>query len=563
MLEEGRISPALANAALERHRMSGDRFEEALIDCGLPESMLLRHLAEMFNTRFISTKTLSGALVPRGALSRLPRRLAERYQVVPLRFGEDDVLTVVATEPANPQLLENVRVAAGARLVTGLVARPAAISAAIAKLYGGDNEAFSRVLGQEDAEQAARENTVRDGVAMDPMGMSMGGGGMGNGGSSVGGAQSADDLPLQLDTSAFDSPSFDSPEYADTDASPAFANGNGFDAGAGAFDRGVGYDTSGSFDQRSFDRGGFEQGSFEQGSFDQGSGFDPGSGFESTFQSAPFDAPQQAPERDVPAQSYEAAMGYEPPATPLPEPIEPSAPRASNGAATWVPSSDPTPELDAGIARARSLALGDASKLAESLMIIHERTRGSLKSHSVRVARLSYSLCRQLDLSEAQAAQAWAIGLFHDLGKSQQNHLTALNVWQLADYEVTARAQFKNPSRLLKNADVPETVLTAILHMYERFDGKGFPDGLSDEAIPFQSRVVALCDSVADLTLNPANTLGRIVSPLEACNHIRAQTPKVFDPTLLAHFSRLLVERKLDGAFLSDQSVHGIEKLLG
>jgi len=53
------------------------------------------------------------------------------------------------------------------------------------------------------------------------------------------------------------------------------------------------------------------------------------------------------------------------------------------------------------------------------------------------------------------------------------------------------------------------------------------------------------------------------VSPLEACNHIRAQTPKVFDPTLLAHFSRLLVERKLDGAFLSDQSVHGIEKLLG
>ena len=230
---------------------------------------------------------------------------------------------------------------------------------------------------------------------------------------------------------------------------------------------------------------------------------------------------------------------------------------------SWVPSSDPDPELDAGVARARSSALGDASKLAESLMIIHERTRGSLKSHSVRVARLSYSLCRQLDLSEAQAAQAWAIGLFHDLGKSQQNHLTAMNVWQLEDYEVTARAQYKNPGRLLKNADVPETVLTAILHMYERFDGKGFPDGLADEGIPFQSRIVALCDSVADLTLNPANTFGRIVSPLEACNHIRAQTPRVFDPTLLAHFSRLLVERKLDGAFLSDQSVHGIEKLLG
>lgn len=537
MLEEGRISPALASAALERHRASGDRFEEALIGCGLPESMLLRHLAEMFNTRFISTKTLSGALVPRIALARLPRRLAERYQVVPIRFAADEVLTVVATEPANPQLLENVRVAAGARAVTGLVARPAAISAAIAKLYGGDHEAFARVLSQDDASQpsASREITGRDGSAIDPMN--------GRGAPSPG-----DDIPVQLDTSAFDSPAFenqafDSPafdnqEYADTDASPAFPNG-GYDAGSG-YDSGSG------------------------SGFDAGSGFDSGSGFEATFQSPPFEAPPSRPEHDAPAQSYEAAMGYEAEAPlPRPEPSDPSAARASNGAATWVPSSDPAPELDAGIARARSLALGDASKLAESLMIIHERTRGSLKSHSVRVARLSYSLCRQLDLSEAQAAQAWAIGLFHDLGKSQQNHLTALNVWQLADYEVTARAQFRNPSRLLKNADVPETVLTAILHMYERFDGKGFPDGLSDEAIPFQSRVVALCDSVADLTLNPANTLGRIVSPLEACNHIRAQTPKVFDPTLLAHFSRLLVERKLDGAFLSDQSVHGIEKLLG
>jgi len=56
MLSEGRISPALANAALDRHHSTGDRFEEALLECGLPESMLLRHLAEMFGTRFISTK---------------------------------------------------------------------------------------------------------------------------------------------------------------------------------------------------------------------------------------------------------------------------------------------------------------------------------------------------------------------------------------------------------------------------------------------------------------------------------------------------------------------------
>jgi HD-GYP domain-containing protein (c-di-GMP phosphodiesterase class II) len=439
MLREGRISPALANAALDRHNTAGDRFEEALIECGLPESMLLRHLAEMFGTKFISTKTLQGAVVQRGALSRLSQRLAERYQVVPLRFAEDETLTVVAGDMSNPELLENVRVAAGARQVKGLVARPSAVQAAIAKLYRGDSAAFGRVGRMEDAE-ASRQSTPP------PM-------------------------------------------------APA-------------------------------SRAALEDG----------------------FQEPPMDT--SAFEGPPPSSQMPAALGGNYPAPP------PSS-------TSWLPASEPLPELDESVTRGRSAALGDPSRLAESLMVIHERTRGSLKSHSVRVARLSYSLCRQLDLSESQAAHAWAIGLFHDLGKTQQHHLTALNVWQLRDHEVMARAQYQNPGRLLEKADVPDTVKAAILHMYERFDGIGFPEGLSSEAIPFQSRVLALCDSVADLTLNPGNTLGRIVSPLEACNHIRAQTPKVFDPTLLAHFSRLLVERKLDGAFLSDQSVHGIEKLLG
>lgn len=442
MLGEGRISPALANAALDRHNMSGERFEEALLECGLPESMLLRHLAEMFGTKFISTKTLASASVSRATLQRLSRRLAERYQVVPLRFADDETLTIAYSDPSSAALLENVRVAAGARYVKGLVARPAAIQAAIAKLYGGEVAAF----GQLSREEPPVSRSVPTTHAGDP-------------GAGTLSSFESDPLPeLPVDTSAFDGPS--------------------------------------------------------------------------------------------PSQQLQMDLGGDMAAAP-------SVPQ------NWQPSSDLPPDLDAGSAQFRGSALGDPSRLAECLMVMHERTRGSLKSHSVRVARLSYALCRQLDLSEPQAAHAWAIGLFHDLGKTQQHHLTALNVWQLRDHEATARAQYKNPSRLLKNADVPDTVTAAILHMYERFDGQGFPDSLAGEAIPFQSRVLALCDSIADLTLNPDNTLGRIVSPIEACNHIRAQTPKVFDPTLLAHFSRLLVERRLDGVFLSEQSVHGIEKLLG
>jgi hypothetical protein len=441
----------------------------------------------MFGTKFISTKTLAGASVPRSALQRLSRRLAERYQVVPLRFAEDDTLTIAYCDPSDSSLLENVRVAAGAREVRGLVARPAAILAAIGKLYAGDPSTFNRLGGRSDDAPASRPVPI---TGAEPRPAA-------NPSSQPPSSFESEPLAeLPVDTSAFDGPGYPGDAYASDYAADPY----------------------------------------------------------------PTDAPAEDPAAIDPllAEPFRAGRGIAAPAAP-----PPSSPGALS-TANWLPPSELPPELDAGTAAYRATALGDASRLAECLMVIHERSRGSLKSHSVRVARLSYALCRQLDLSESQAAHAWAIGLFHDLGKTQQHHLTALTVWQLRDHYAAARAQYKNPGRLLKNADVPDTVTTAILHMYERFDGQGFPDAQSGEAIPFQSRVLALCDSIADLTLNPDNTLGRIVSPIEACNHLRAQSPKVFDPTLLAHFSRLVVERKLDGVFLtSEQSMHGIEKLLG
>jgi hypothetical protein len=458
MISEGRISPALAQAALERRAALGERFEEALLECGLPESMLLRHLAEMFRTKFITASTLATATVPKSALSRLTKRHAEQYQVIPVRFDPDDTLTIVTFEPDNSDLLERVRVTAGARQVKALISRPAAVQAAIARLYTGDGGAFSKVLHTQDHPSRPLMDDT-DGMEVEADNRSAA--------RDLRGAPMQLEPDVQLDTSDF--------------------NGAALESGPAA--------------------------------------------------SMPLPAP-------------------------MPPPPAPVASRSSIPASSaW--SSEPPPELDSRAALARAGALGEPSRLVEALMVIQERSRGSLKSHSVRVARLCYQLCIELGLSEPQAGHAWAIGLFHDLGKAVPHHLTALNVWQLADHEAAARAQYQNPMRLLRGADIADTVLTAITHMYERYDGGGFPNGLREEAIPFQARVVALCDSIADLTLNPDNTLGRLVSPLEACSQIRAQTPKVFDPTLLAHFSRLLVERRLDAAFFSEQSVHGIEKLLG
>ena len=197
------------------HKVNPIDFENSEGNLGVANA-LLRHLAEMFNTRFISSKTLSGAAVGRFTLQRLPRRLAERYQVLPIRFAEDDVLTVVATEPANPQLLENVRVAAGARLVNGLVARPAAINAAIAKLYGGDGEPVARLLATDSETSTGPASPAQGNDAF---------------------------ADVQLDTSAFDQP--------------------------GSFDSPIAFDNPSSFEPNAYGSNGYEPNRFEPNVFDQ------------------------------------------------------------------------------------------------------------------------------------------------------------------------------------------------------------------------------------------------------------------------------------------------------
>ena len=55
--------------------------------------------------------------------------------------------------------------------------------------------------------------------------------------------------------------------------------------------------------------------------------------------------------------------------------------------------------------------------------------------------------------------------------------------------------------------------------MYERFDGKGFPDGQAGKDIPLGARILAIGDTYADLTQNPRNPYRKIARrPTRRCD---------------------------------------------
>ncbi len=145
LVAEGLITPEQQEAALNQVQMLGERIEEALLELNaLDEVSLLKYLAALHKTRFVSTEKLSKADIDRFTLDRVPKKLAERDTVFPVLFdAEAGILSVVTPDPDNAPALHEVQLASGAKEVRAFVGRPRAVRAAIAKAYNGDIHAFA------------------------------------------------------------------------------------------------------------------------------------------------------------------------------------------------------------------------------------------------------------------------------------------------------------------------------------------------------------------------------------------------------------------------------------
>jgi response regulator RpfG family c-di-GMP phosphodiesterase len=145
LFSEGRITKAQHEAATALQKRNNVRIEDALIDTdAISEPELLKYLASAYKTRFVSTEKLSRADIDRATIDRVPKKVAERLNVVPVLYdAKTNVLSVVTADPHNVDALDQIQKGAGVREVKALIARPAAIQAAVAKFYRGEPFAFS------------------------------------------------------------------------------------------------------------------------------------------------------------------------------------------------------------------------------------------------------------------------------------------------------------------------------------------------------------------------------------------------------------------------------------
>jgi putative nucleotidyltransferase with HDIG domain len=121
--------------------------------------------------------------------------------------------------------------------------------------------------------------------------------------------------------------------------------------------------------------------------------------------------------------------------------------------------------------------------------------------HTERVAHVALALAIELGFEE-DALRAVQVGaIIHDIGKIGIPDAILLKPGKLSDEEFAEmRRHPEISSYILDELELPEIVKQMARHHHERFDGRGYPDGLSGEEIPLAARILTVADAFDAMT---------------------------------------------------------------
>lgn len=123
------------------------------------------------------------------------------------------------------------------------------------------------------------------------------------------------------------------------------------------------------------------------------------------------------------------------------------------------------------------------------------------RNHSDRVSFYAVELARHMGKSEDYCQRLKVAGLFHDIGKLGIPDGILLKEARLTDAEFEViKTHPGRGAELLSDITYFHDILPAVRSHHERYDGGGYPDGLSGENIPEQARIITVADSFDAMT---------------------------------------------------------------
>jgi diguanylate cyclase (GGDEF)-like protein len=168
---------------------------------------------------------------------------------------------------------------------------------------------------------------------------------------------------------------------------------------------------------------------------------------------------------------------------------------------------------------------------------------GYTHSHSQRVARYAAELGRALGLPEERLEMVRTAGVLHDVGKIGIPDAVLLKPAKLDNAEFAVMRRHSELGRDIIAGAGLEEIADWVLHLHERFDGRGYPDGVAGQDIPLESRILHCADALEAMTSSRIYRPGMEVD--RALSELERGAGSQFDPHVVAALIDLVRERAL------------------
>lgn len=164
--------------------------------------------------------------------------------------------------------------------------------------------------------------------------------------------------------------------------------------------------------------------------------------------------------------------------------------------------------------------------------------------HSLRVAYFCVSVGREIGLSASELYELEVSALFHDIGKIGVPDSVLLKPSRLTDEEFLEMKLHPSKSYdILADFPIFESIAKNVKYHHERYDGRGYPEGLKDEKIPLFSRIILIADTFDAMTSTRPYRKGL---PFEvAFSELREFAGTQFDPYVVEKFISCMTKEQI------------------
>ena len=179
---------------------------------------------------------------------------------------------------------------------------------------------------------------------------------------------------------------------------------------------------------------------------------------------------------------------------------------------------------------------------------------GIASGHSRRVANYACAIGNALGFPPKSQRNLELAALLHDVGKIMIGEQILGKPGKLTDQETyIIRQHPEMGERIVGEVEFLKQTKPFIRHHHERFDGRGYPDGLSGESIPLEARIIFIAEAFDSLRSD--SSYHRRLDLKEALSEIEQGAGTQFDPQILTIFIENVRKGSINGFDLPEKSL--------